>query len=172
MNHQCFVIIFFLFFGWTPVSWAVVNVCIEGGVKVLRSGPCQGGVAPKSTHISQPSPPVYWAPSRQAASSNPPSSPNNEEARRKAFDPSTCRFQYHAVWDDLGKKLAEAAKEECIATQGQMGPAYTRWKDHFEMQSTRRDNAARNSNAQLNNIMNNGRTMYCRPDGLGGQICR
>ncbi|MCZ2175066.1 MAG: hypothetical protein LC110_11105 [Burkholderiales bacterium] len=160
---------------WSSTSSAEVNVCVEGGVKVFRSGPCDGGIAPKSTHVVKPSPhPFYQAPASQqpAAMSNQSKSAQNEDSRRKPFDQSTCQFQYHAVWDDLGKKLAEAAKEECLSTQGQMGPAYRRWKDHFEMQSARRQNAQRNSNDQLNRIMNDNKTMYCRPDGLGGQICR
>lgn len=89
----------------SSTSSAEVNVCVEGGVKVFRSGPCDGGIAPKSTHVVKPSPhPFYRAPASQqpAAMSNQSKSAKNEDSGRKPFDPSTCRFQYHAVWDDLG----------------------------------------------------------------------
>lgn len=42
----------------------------------------------------------------------------NSRAREGTFNPATCKFQYHAVGDALGKNLAQAAKEECLSTRG------------------------------------------------------
>lgn len=36
--------------GFSPVSSADINVCIERGVKIIRSYPCKDGVKPKSTY--------------------------------------------------------------------------------------------------------------------------
>jgi len=87
----------------------------------------------------------------------------------KRFNPSTCKFQYHALGDALGKTLAKAAKDECLSTNGQQGPAYVRWRDHFQMTSARRDNAAARSQQQTQ--QQQAPSYSCRRSLMGGMDC-
>jgi hypothetical protein len=63
------------------LSIADVNVCIENGVKVIRTDPCKGGVKPKVTYRS---PPIErFAPATRAYV------PPNRIAGRGTSDPTT-----------------------------------------------------------------------------------
>lgn len=109
--------------------------------------------------------------------------------------PPECKFRYFTLGDDKGKVLAENAKQECIRNKalkaagqanGVSYDAYTLWKDHFEIESNRRNealdrlNAANAANAAASaaasaaaNAAANrpNRDMRCRPDNLGGLRC-
>jgi len=71
-----------------------------------------------------------------------------KEAPPTTFDPKICRFAYFSYGDELGKTLAAAAKQECLDTHGQLGPAYVRWKDHHQMVSAKRNAAVQNQQQQ------------------------
>jgi hypothetical protein len=79
------------------------------------------------------------------------SQPSNLEVKTNPnFNPETCVFQYYGN-DKLGKTLAESATEECLTTQGNLGAAYHRWRDHFNSERASRDNER---NMITNNILN------------------
>jgi len=70
--------------------------------------------------------------------------------------PPECKFRYFTLGDDKGKVLAANAKQECIRNKalksnGQAGrvtyEAYMLWKDHFEVENNRRQQALNRSNA-------------------------
>lgn len=101
----------------------------------------------------------------------------------KRFNPNTCKFQYYALGDELGKTLAAAAKEECLSTKGQLGPAYTRWKDHYQVTSARRSSAAARDQQQptpveaYNQALRTPmltpppQSLRCRKNYIGGMDC-
>lgn len=55
------------------------------------------------------------------------------------FNPDVCTFNYFTN-DNLSQTLASNASTECLATQGQIGPAYQRWRDYFYGEQSRREN--------------------------------
>ena len=98
----------------------------------------------------------------------------------KRFNPDTCKFSAFVLGDEVGTTLAAAAKKECLSTRGQLGPAYVRWRDHYQTESARRsgiaataaaNNAANAANAAANAANRPNQGMTCRPDYLGGLRC-
>ena len=55
------------------------------------------------------------------------------------FNPAVCdAVSIYFTNDDVGLLLAHDSYNECIKTQGQIGPAYQRWKDHYYAEQSRR----------------------------------
>lgn len=71
-----------------------------------------------------------------------------QEKEAASFNPKQCTFQHFIYGDAIGKTLAEAARDECVATKGQQGPAYARWRDNYQTTSGQRDAAAARSQQQ------------------------
>ncbi|OFW14496.1 MAG: hypothetical protein A3H27_06585 [Acidobacteria bacterium RIFCSPLOWO2_02_FULL_59_13] len=99
-----------------------------------------------------------------------------EQRAGAAFNPSTCKFQYHALGDDLGESLAAAAKEECLSTRGKLGPAYERWQNHYQTESARRSGILSRSQQQqqlqqqqLQRVPS--QSLRCKKNYLGGMDC-
>lgn len=144
------------------VASAQAYKCKDGGSWVYQATPC----------ANAPSQSVNTSPSSSGITGLRQDADNMAAREQKqraegAFDPKQCTFQYFVHGDPLGKSLAAAAKQECLSTKGQLGPAYTRWKDHFQITSGRRDAAAARSQQQMQSTQ----SMNCRPDGLGGMRC-
>jgi hypothetical protein len=88
------------------------------------------------------------------------SAPGSQEQRPI---PQKCKFNYYSVGDPKGKELAEDASKECIANIAAKESggttsldAYTLWKDHHQLATSKR-NAAK--------------AIHCRTDGNYGMIC-
>lgn len=91
------------------------------------------------------------------------------EARNSAATSGKCTFQYFSFGDEHGKLLAAAASDECLKNEAlrKVGKEdqvrlddYNRWKDNYQMTSSRRSAAqssAQNAeaNRQLNNKLDN-----------------
>lgn len=112
-----------------------------------------------------------------------PSQPASQsaEAPKDNFNPDRCVFKsltspIQATLEAEGrgekfrfsKMLADAAKEECLSTRGQLGPAYQRWKDEMDVERAK-TNRLIESNQRL---IESNRAINCRPDGLGGMRCQ
>lgn len=96
--------------------------------------------------------------------------------------PPECKFRYFTYADDKGKVLASNAKQECIRNKelkasGQARAvtyeAYKLWKDNFEIESARRNQALNRANAaNAANAANRPKLrMTCKPDYLGRLQC-
>lgn len=74
---QFIILIFATFFSGSSI--ADTNLCIENGAKVIRSGPCKGGVTPKATYRTivtkrlLPTARTYVQPNRSTERKNPQS---------------------------------------------------------------------------------------------------
>lgn len=94
--------------------------------------------------------------------------------------PPECKFRYFTLGDDRGKVLASNAKQECIRNKALKDSgrasaatydAYTQWKDNFEIENTRRNQALNRANA-ANAAANRPKLrMTCKPDFLGRLQC-
>lgn len=97
--------------------------------------------------------------------------------------PPECKFRYFNYADEKGKVLALNAKQECIRnkalkesgdTKGATYDAYKLWKDNFEMESARRNQAVNRANAANAANANANKPkprMTCKPDYLGRLQC-
>lgn len=76
---QVIILIFATFFSGSSI--ADTNICIENGTKVIRSGPCKGGVTPKATYRAivtkrlLPAAKTYVQPNRISERKNPQTMP-------------------------------------------------------------------------------------------------
>ena len=132
--------------------------CVEGGKTVYQATPCPGGKA------------VDTRGSSGVTGLKDDAAKIAEREATPAFDPGTCKFQYYAVGDDLGKRLAAVAKEECLATKGQLGPAYQRWRDHYQTNTARRS-AILSGQQKTAPSYKPTPAMRCRPNYVGGMDC-
>ena len=100
--------------------------------------------------------------------------------------PPECKFRYFTLGDDKGKVLAANAKQECLRNKalkaaGQAGgvtyEAYALWKDHFEVENNRRQQALNRSNAANAAASRNqqqparSQSLRCEKNYLGGMDC-
>lgn len=119
---------------------------------------------------------------RQQAQQNRNAPVERPAARQSA--PQDCKFNYFSVGDDKGKRLAEAAKAECLQNNEarQSGQAvslehYNFWKDHYSQMSGKRqaaisrENADSNARSTRNAIEDIGNRSYtCKPNALGDAL--
>lgn len=157
--------ILFLLLLTPTLSLAQAYKCQEAGKWTYQAVPCSN-VPSQAVNVSPSSAGVTGL----KAEADRMAIREEQQRADAAFNPKSCSFQYFVYGDELGKTLAKAAKDECLSTRGKQGPAYTRWRDHFQTNASRRDAAAARSQQQMQSAQQP-RTFNCRPDGFGGMRC-
>lgn len=90
----------------------------------------------------------------------------NKQLARQEELRQQCRFLFYVNNDPTGLEWADLAKQECLASDGRQGPAYSRWREHRESETTRRKSVAPryNSGSDTNCVRTGYREANCSTD--------